>query len=1360
MFPNPESQPKAEAVHASARLDLLQRDSSLLESLMKAIPDMIYFKDRQCRFIRINDALATRFGMSEPVEAIGKTDADVYASDIALEARKDEDQILATGEAVVAKRERINWPDGRTTWTSTTKVPMRDAAGEITGIVGISRDITPRKLAEDALKESERRFRSLFESTTEGVAIHRLIFDSQGKPVDYEIVEVNPGFERQTGIPARQANGRSSKEVYGTGEPPYLQDYSNVALTGEPCTFETDFAPLQRRFSISVFSPKPEWFVTVFRDVTERSRKDAEIRRLNRIYAVLSQVNQAVVRVQSSTELFPQVCDITIKFGEFKLAWIGWVDPDTQEVHPVASAGATAYLASAIISADDRRPEGNGPTGNAIRSGNPYICNDFESDRNTVPWRRLAAEHGLRAAIALPIRQNGVVRGALTVYASEKNFFQSKEVELFIEVAGDISFALDHLEQNARRMRAEVARTHSLSLLRATLESTADGILVVDLDRRIVDYNEQFARMWHIPVENLTSANKDQARPSIADESLLKPLMEQLSDPEAFIARVLDLYSDPEKTGFDVLQFKDGRVFERYSIPQRIGGTPVGRVWSFLDVTERVRAEEALRQRGEQHRLMIEHLPAGMVVHAPDTRITLSNPEAVRLLGLTQDQLAGRTAMDPHWRFFREDGSVMPLEEYPVQRVIATRQPLTDLVVGIEGENVPCRRWVLVNGYPEFDSGGQLQQIVITFVDITERRRSEAALKESESKYRLLFTASLDATILLDQENRCIDCNETTLRIFGCKTREEILGRDIAEFSAPAHDVDSHSGRTPFREWACAAQSADSRSFEWMGQRADGTQFPAEVLVHNLELGGSPVLQAVVRDITWRKATEQQLRQLSRAVEQSPNAVIITNIEGNIEYVNPKFTALTGYSLPEVFGKKTAVLKSGLTPPELYADLWRTIRAGREWRGELCNKKKTGELFWESTSICPITDETGVTTHYLSIKEDITERKLMTERFLRAQRMESIGSLAGGVAHDLNNIFAPIMMSASLLNEELPEGPYRNFVATIEEAAQRGADIVRQLLTFARGVEGQRTTIDPKTLFDQLERILRETFPKSIAFNILLAPELWPVVGDLTQLHQVLLNLCVNARDAMPEGGHLVISAENCAVDDDLAALSPDAKTGRHVRLTVIDSGTGIPREIIEKIFDPFFTTKEPGKGTGLGLSTALGIVRSHGGFLLVDSEPGKGSTFRVFLPAGSKPEVAPRGEEAPSIPHGNGETILLVDDEPEIIKIMQAVLTRNGYKVVTARDGLEALALYRIHSTSIDLVLTDLMMPRMDGVQLARALKKLDEELVVVATSGHGEETHRNELLPLGVDHFLSKPFTAPMLLSTLHNALVQRKA
>lgn len=394
------------------------------------------------------------------------------------------------------------------------------------------------------------------------------------------------------------------------------------------------------------------------------------------------------------------------------------------------------------------------------------------------------------------------------------------------------------------------------------------------------------------------------------------------------------------------------------------------------------------------------------------------------------------------------------------------------------------------------------------------------------------------------------------------------------------------------------------------------------------------------------------------------------------------------------------------------------------------------------------------------IIRDITEKKRLESQFLRAQRMESIGTLAGGLAHDLNNILSPILTATELLQMRTNEEGNLRLLELIQTNALRGSEMIRQVLSFARGVEGDYTILQPSHLIKEIVRILTDTFPKNIEIRFSLSPGLWPVSGDATQLHQVLMNLCVNARDAMPEGGKLRIEAENVEIDEHYARMNVEAKPGRYVRLLVQDSGMGIPREILDKIFDPFFTTKKQGQGTGLGLSTAAGIVRSHGGFVNVYSEVDRGTHFTIYLPASQSPQPAPPPLLRPDLPRGNGECILVVDDEASIREVARETLTTFGYTVMTAHDGTDALAQFAAHAEQIQLVLTDMMMPYMDGPATIRALRKLSPSLRIIVTSGLKTTPRQAETSSLEIQAFLPKPYTAETLLKTIAKVLTDGSA
>jgi nitrogen-specific signal transduction histidine kinase/CheY-like chemotaxis protein len=402
-----------------------------------------------------------------------------------------------------------------------------------------------------------------------------------------------------------------------------------------------------------------------------------------------------------------------------------------------------------------------------------------------------------------------------------------------------------------------------------------------------------------------------------------------------------------------------------------------------------------------------------------------------------------------------------------------------------------------------------------------------------------------------------------------------------------------------------------------------------------------------------------------------------------------------------------------------------------------------------------ITDPDGTPRSALLINTDITEHKKLEMQLLRAQRLESIGTLASGVAHDLNNILTPILMCAQTLRGDLADEDRQSAISLIEESAQRGASVVKQVLTFARGIEGERVLVNPSHLIEEMIDIVRKTFPKSIEIIGRYPKDLWTIQGDPTQLHQVLLNLSVNARDAMPNGGSLTIAAENFTADEHYASMTPGAKAGAYVALRISDTGAGMPRATIDKIFDPFFTTKEVGKGTGLGLSTALGIVKSHGGFISVYSELGKGTTFKIFLPATMSDEELQQLKTSIAPIQGNGELILVVDDEPNILGITKMILEKHRYDVLSASDGTEALAIFAQQMQSIRLVLTDISMPYMDGTALARALRKMKSDLPIIASSGQGERTGVAEFQELGVKNFLTKPYNTEKLLATVHETL-----
>jgi PAS domain S-box-containing protein len=506
-----------------------------------------------------------------------------------------------------------------------------------------------------------------------------------------------------------------------------------------------------------------------------------------------------------------------------------------------------------------------------------------------------------------------------------------------------------------------------------------------------------------------------------------------------------------------------------------------------------------------------------------------------------------------------------------------------------------------------------------------------------------------------------------------------------------------------------------------------------------------------------RTRAEERLLEQADIINRAQDAVIIRNFaDFRVTFWNAGAERLYGWTASEAIGHSIVDLIS--VDPNDAETFTEIIGATGEFSGEVKQRTKDGKEIIVAGRATLIKNGDGAPRSVLLINTDVTEQKKLETHLLRAQRLESIGTLASGVAHDLNNVLTPILMCSQVLRGELGDEDRQSALALIEESAQRGAAIVKQVLTFARGIEGERVLIKPSHLIQEIVDIARKTFPKSIEISGRYPDDLWSIEGDPTQLHQVLLNLSVNARDAMPNGGALVIWAENFNVDEHYVSMTPDAKAGQFVVLRVTDTGSGMSRATIDKIFDPFFTTKEVGKGTGLGLSTTLGIVKSHGGFISVYSEPGKGTTFKVFLPAAITAKDLQQSKTSVVPIQGNGELILVVDDEPNILGITKMILEKHRYDVLSASDGPEALAIFAQQMQSICLVLTDVSMPYMDGAALARALRKMKSDLPIIASTGQDEQSGMAEFQAIGVKNFLTKPYNTQQLLATIHDSLQEK--
>jgi PAS domain S-box-containing protein len=484
-------------------------------------------------------------------------------------------------------------------------------------------------------------------------------------------------------------------------------------------------------------------------------------------------------------------------------------------------------------------------------------------------------------------------------------------------------------------------------------------------------------------------------------------------------------------------------------------------------------------------------------------------------------------------------------------------------------------------------------------------------------------------------------------------------------------------------------------------------------------------------------------------VEQSPVSIVVTDRSGNIEYVNPKFTEVSGYAPEAVLGRNPRILSSGEMPQDRYREMWRTITSGNEWHGEFHNRKENGELHWEMASISPIFDAEGQITHFVAVKEDITERKRLEEELRQAQKMKAFGQLAGGVAHDFNNVLTVIQGNASLAQGS-PPGSHAQAVALEEVivAVARASDLTRQLLMFSRRQAVQLRDLDLNEVVGRMTRMLTRLIGEHIGLVAHYAPLGAPVHADAGMLEQVLMNLAVNSRDAMPQGGQLDIRTERVELGPDAPHAVSRRRPGSFVRLSVSDSGAGIAPDLVPRIFEPFFTTKDVGQGTGLGLATVFGIVEQHNGWIEVESRVGAGTDFHVYLPRldGEAPASGRRPEEAGD--DLGTETILLVEDEAAVRSLVSHVLTRRGYTVLEAASGPEALAMWTAHRAEIDLLLTDMVMPAgMSGRELAANLRADRPRLKVLFSSGYTDEMLEGDSSLRDGANFIGKPYATAEL-------------
>ena len=617
------------------------------------------------------------------------------------------------------------------------------------------------------------------------------------------------------------------------------------------------------------------------------------------------------------------------------------------------------------------------------------------------------------------------------------------------------------------------------------------------------------------------------------------------------------------------------------------------------------------------------------------------------------------------------------------------------------------------------------------------------ALRMAEERYQRLFEMETDAHILTDNESgRVLEVNPAAIALYGY-SREEWLAMSHTDVSAEPdktrHATVNGIARVPLR---------------WH-RKKDGTVFPVEITAYHFEWQGKPVHEAAIRDISERRKTEAELRMLMTAIAQIPESVMMTDAQGHILYVNPAFERITGYSRAEAIGKNPRILKSGRQDAQFYLDLWATLTTGQVWRGHFINKKKDGTCYTEDAVIAPVRNDSGEVVNYIAIKRDITHEVEVENQLRQAQKMDSIGRLAGGVAHDFNNILMAIIGNAELALEALPaDNSVRTDIEEILHSSERAAALTRQLLTFARHQQVHPQVLKISELILNLSRMMQRLIGENISLKTEIATDLWSVKADPSQIEQVLVNMVINSRDAMPGGGTLTIRTLNMTFDVSSATRYQEMPPGEYVKILVQDTGTGIPEDVKEHIFEPFFTTKAKGKGTGIGLATCFGIIKKNGGYIGFDSAVGKGTTFRICFPRCR--EALSNHQTEPLRKEWRGtETILLAEDDKALRQVVSRALAANGYTVLEAVNGRDALDVAANYAGNIQLLLSDVIMPEMNGPTLLDHLIQTRPAIKVIFHSGYIDDALVGDSMAKHGALFIEKPFSVAALLSKISEAL-----
>lgn len=1398
------------------------RDSEArFEALIDNCPAVIAVKDLEGRYVLVNEAFESRYGLSRH-EVLGRTTREAFPGEAAERVEFRDKTAIEEGNRLSSMIEDRNLQgDLRTHFV--TRFPFRDRTGAVAGVGRISIDMTEHKRAEDALRESEERFRNLVDGSIQGMYIERNlkpVFANEAcaeifgfeDPDDFllldSVLDLHPAGAREQAraLNLARMDGQAAPEVY---------EIEGQRLDGS-------IICLEQRVRVVNWEGAPATQVILI-DITERKRAERALRESEQLLRAIIDHSPAAIYLKDAEGRY-QVVNRTYR-RNFGLT----------EDMPIG------------LTARDFIPE-------------RQIEDILAQDREVMQSRRVRNYERLMPLPDGRVLTEWVVK--FPVFDSEGN------------VTGLGGVSTDITE----RKIAEEALRESQDKFRTIFENAGVGMAVVAADGTYQDVNEHFCAILGRAREELLGMSfRDVTPPDDTEKTWVEHERIFRGQKDSFATE--KRYRRPDGStvwvNITMAPLRTGNGLVRSMIS------------AVHDITERKQAEEALRRSEEDLRGILDNMIDTFYRTGTDGRFVMASPSVRRLLGLDVEEILGRRAAEFHedpegrpkllraldrnggivqdyvvrarradgrlvWislnaRYLRgEDGMIAGVEgvlrdvtdqirtkkalqksealhkeaqriarvghwewdirnnkvrwsdeyrrivgrsdftpDFGVRKAIDTvvhpddrrrvHDILDDAIARTGNYDAEFRivqpggsiRHVHTRAEVKYDKEGCAERVLGTTRDITHHKLAEDALRESENRIRLLLDSTGDGIYGIDREGRCIICNQASIRLLGYRKESDLLGKDL---HALIHGVRADGKSYPIEE--CPAHIAIQTGKAMHAEdelllRADGTGIPVDYHAYPLRRG-EDIIGAVVRfdDVSARRQAERDLRKLSTAVEQSPAAILIAGPKGNIEYVNPRFELMTGHTLEEVQGWLLEWVNRDPVDPDRFNRMWEAVEAGGAWRGEVCNLRKNGEVYWAATSLAPVIDSAGKTINVLQVAEDISEKRRMDEQLQHAQKMEAIGQLTGGIAHDFNNILAVILTNLECLEEELPEeSPGQDEQEEILDAAiravHRGADLTQRLLAFSRRQYLKPEPLNLAHVVSEMVDMLRRSLGETITIKTEFAGRSHTAMVDHNQFENAILNLAVNARDAMPHGGKLNILVKNVTVKRARPAGTSPIEPGRYVGVEVTDTGTGMTQDVVDRACEPFFTTKRTGAGSGLGLSMVYGFVRQSGGYLVIESEVGAGTSVKLLLPATRaprKPRTSKPGKKPrPAVPDisTNNARILAVEDDPAVRASVKGILESLGYEVILAENGHTALETLQ-QRQDIDLLFTDIVMPGgMSGKDLASEARKLSNTLKIILTSGYSAGHLSERDLIDEEAHFISKPYSRDKLADAIRDAL-----